>query len=186
MENYGSTNDPIAAVQRQSGVFAIAAPGGTSVLTLRGTANGDSQILLDGIPINDAAAFNGQFGFVALPGSVTNRVDILKGSQPIYGSAAVGGVLNYQSLRPTDVWQSLARVEVGNLEQMAGEAQVAGPLTEEIGIALTATGYRTEGISAQTDAGLATGANPDAQPGDSLEFENDHYRKADATGRHRI
>ena len=90
-------------------------------------------------------------------------MDILKGSQPIYGTAAVGGVINYQSLRPTDTWQALGRFEAGNHEQLAGEAQIAGPLTEHIGVALTASGYRTEGYSSQTDAGSPFGGNPDAE-----------------------
>ena len=96
MEQYGSTNNPLQAVQRQPGVFVVDSPGGTSVFTLRGTANGDNQILLDGIPFNDGSSTNGQIGFAALPGSMTQRVDILKGSQPIYGTRAVGGVVNYQ------------------------------------------------------------------------------------------
>jgi vitamin B12 transporter len=183
MEQYGTTNNPLQAVQRQAGVFVVDSPGGTSVLSIRGTANGDNQILLDGIPFNDPSTPNGQVAFSALPGSMTQRVEILKGSQPIYGTRAVGGVFNYQSLRPTDAWQALGRFEVGNRETFLGEAQVAGPLTESLGLAVTATGYRTEGFSAQTDAGSEFGSHPDAEPGDPLDLEEDHYRKGDATAR---
>ena len=77
----------------------------------------------------------------------------------------------------------LGRLEIGNREQFLGEAQVAGPLTSTIGLSVTATGYRTEGYSAQTDAGSQFGGNPDAKPGNPLDLEEDHYRKGDATAR---
>lgn len=70
-------------------------PGDIKAVYLRGAAPGNTLILLDGIPVNDASGITGEYNISAIPLEQIERIEILKGgNSTLYGSDAVAGVIN--------------------------------------------------------------------------------------------
>ncbi len=62
---------------------------------VRGAATGNTLILIDGFPANDASTIAGNFNLNAFPVDQIDHIEILKGSgSTLYGSDAVAGVIN--------------------------------------------------------------------------------------------
>ena len=71
------------------------APGISSSIYLRGASTGNTLILIDGFPVNNAAAVDGSYDLNAFPLDQIERIEILKGTgSTLYGSDAVAGVIN--------------------------------------------------------------------------------------------
>jgi vitamin B12 transporter len=71
------------------------APGISSSLYLRGEATGNTLILVDGFPVNNASAIDNSYDLNAFPLDQIDHIEILKGSgSTLYGSDAVAGVIN--------------------------------------------------------------------------------------------
>ena len=70
-------------------------PGDIKAVYLRGASPGNTLILIDGIPVNDASGITGEYNISAIPIDQVERVEILKGgNSTLYGSDAVAGVIN--------------------------------------------------------------------------------------------
>jgi outer membrane receptor protein involved in Fe transport len=99
----------------------------------------------------------GQASMGAIAFMDSQRVEILKGPQPIhFGLNATGGALSIVSARPTDSWDGYVNVEMGqagewNLWKRTGdrelEGAVGGPLTDTLS-------FRVAGRYASTDGHL--------------------------------
>ncbi len=78
--------------------------GGQTSIFIRGTNNQHVLILRDGMPVNDAADANG--GYTLFGGETladVQRIEIIRGPMAaLYGSGAIGGVINIISLRGTE------------------------------------------------------------------------------------
>jgi vitamin B12 transporter len=71
------------------------APGISTSVFLRGASSGNTLILIDGFPANNAASIDGSYDLNAFPIDQIERIEILKGSgSTLYGSDAVAGVIN--------------------------------------------------------------------------------------------
>ena len=78
------------------------APGISSSIYLRGASTGNTLILIDGFPVNNASAIDGSYDLNAFPLDQIERIEILKGSgSTLYGSDAVAGVINIITKHPT-------------------------------------------------------------------------------------
>ena len=80
---------------------------------MRGAATGNTLILIDGIPVNDASTIGNTFDINHLPLENIERIEILKGAQStLYGSDAVAGVIHIitrkQSTKPVSVYGTIA------------------------------------------------------------------------------
>lgn len=74
-----------------------AGPGGPTIVRLRGGEEVFTQILFDGIKVNQNGGF---FDFQGLTLSNLDRIEVLRGPQSaLYGSSAVSGVVNFISRR---------------------------------------------------------------------------------------
>ncbi len=70
-------------------------PGDIKALYLRGASAGNTLILLDGVPVNDASNISGEYDISAIAIDQIERIEILKGgNSTLYGSDAVAGVIN--------------------------------------------------------------------------------------------
>ncbi|HXI00753.1 MAG TPA: TonB-dependent receptor [Sphingobacteriaceae bacterium] len=70
-------------------------PGDIKSVYLRGASAGNTLILIDGIPVNDASGISGEFDISAIAIDQIERIEILKGgNSTLYGSDAVAGVIN--------------------------------------------------------------------------------------------
>lgn len=75
----------------QSGAF-----GGTTSVYLRGANVGHTLVLIDGVEVNDPMQmYGGFFDFAHLTTANIEQIEIIRGPQsPLYGSDAMGGVIN--------------------------------------------------------------------------------------------
>ena len=75
-------------------------PGGQSSIFLRGTNSGHVLVLRDGMPLNDASDPSNAFNFGVDTLSDIERIEVIRGPMAaLYGSGAIGGVINIISRR---------------------------------------------------------------------------------------
>ena len=75
-------------------------PGSTSSILLRGSNSEHVLVLLDGVELNDPMNPSRSFDFAHLGLEGVERVEVLRGPQsPLYGSDALGGVINILTRR---------------------------------------------------------------------------------------
>ena len=83
--------------------------GGNASIFVRGTNSNHVLVLRDGMPINDAADSSGAFNFGVDTLADVERIEIIRGPMAaLYGSGAIGGVINLISRRghtPGVHWQ---------------------------------------------------------------------------------
>jgi vitamin B12 transporter len=89
-------------------------PGAATSLFLRGAGSNQVLVLQDGIPLNDPT-LGGQFNFFDLDPLSLDRVEVLRGSYgALYGSQAIGGVVNLVSRRGEGPAAFRAAAEAGS------------------------------------------------------------------------
>jgi vitamin B12 transporter len=77
-------------------------PGGQSSVFMRGTNSGHVLVLRDGMPINDGSDPSDAFNFGIDTLSDIERIEVIRGPMAaLYGSGAIGGVINLISRRGT-------------------------------------------------------------------------------------
>jgi len=121
---------------------------GTSTsVHIRGAESDQTAALIDGVKLNDPSTPGGGFNFGNLLTGNIERIEVVRGSQSVlWGSQAIGGVVNIVTRAPTEKlavnlsgeygWRDTARV-VGNLSGKFG------PVSASVG-----AGYlRTDGLS---------------------------------------
>src|ERR1043165_2495033 len=165
--------DGLAGVDAGSGYGGI--DGGLGRVRLRGTNSYDTQWLVDGIPVSDPSTPQGNIPTNQLPVAGLESLELVRGAQSgLYGSRAVGGVINLIAARPTREHEILARAEAGSFGTVRGTAQGTGPLAEGLGYALAVDGLHSDGFSARTDADAT---------GDDRDHEADSVDRLGANGR---
>lgn len=115
----------------------------TSVFT-RGTNSNHTLVLIDGIRANSPA--DGRFDFGAIPAENIERIEILRGPQSaLYGSDAIGGVINIITRRGDGPLQTGGLLEFGsdsiNKQSVTARGQVG-----KGGLSFSATRLRNGGI----------------------------------------
>jgi vitamin B12 transporter len=117
------------ALQTVPGV-AVATRGGLGGQTsafLRGGNSSQTLVLIDGVRINDLTSPNGAFDFGTLMTGNIGQVEVLRGPNSIiWGSQAIGGVVNIQSLAPTDGFEGRFGAEYGAADTKRMNANMAG------------------------------------------------------------
>lgn len=94
-------NNVIEALQTVNGVQEQINCGvcGTNDIHINGLEGPYTLVLIDGMPIMSALA--SVYGFNGIPTSLIERIEIIKGpSSTLYGSEAVGGVINIITISP--------------------------------------------------------------------------------------
>jgi vitamin B12 transporter len=131
--------------------------GGQSSAFIRGGSSAQTLVLIDGVRINDLTSPNGAFDFGALMAGNIGRVEILRGpNSVIWGSQAIGGVVNIQSIAPVDGLEGRMGAEYGaydtkrlnaNLAGSSGrlEGSVGGSFVNSDGISALAGGTERDG-----------------------------------------
>ncbi len=127
----------------QGGAF-----GGVASIFLRGSPSEHTLVLIDGMEVNDPASPSGAYDFAHMGIEDVERIEVLKGPQsPLYGSAAMGGVVQVFTRSPSATPRGSVTFEGGAFGTWRGAASAtgtAGPLR----YAATASHRATDGISA--------------------------------------
>jgi vitamin B12 transporter len=143
--------------------------GGQSSAFIRGGNSSQTLVLIDGVRVNDPSSPNGAFDFGALTTGNVDRVEVLRGPNSIiWGSQAIGGVVNVQNVIPSEGFAVNASAEYGRYDTGQVRANVSGTS----GIFEGSVGgayFTTDGISS-----LSSGT------------ERDGYRNSAVNGRLKV
>jgi vitamin B12 transporter len=100
-------------------VVQTGGPGGQTSVFLRGTNSGHTKVILDGIEINDPSSPNGAFDYSHMLTGNIDRVEVLRGPQSgLYGSDAIGGVINIITKKGMGPLQVTGSVEGGSFDTL--------------------------------------------------------------------
>jgi vitamin B12 transporter len=126
---------------------------GTSTsVNIRGADSDQTVTLIDGVKLNDPSSPGSGFNFGNLLTGNISRIEVVRGSQSVlWGSQAIGGVVNIITREPTEDLTFNAQAEYGwrNTGQIVGNVSGKfGPVSASIG-----AGYlRSDSFSAYNEA----------------------------------
>jgi vitamin B12 transporter len=119
----------------------------TSVF-IRGAESDQTVVVIDGVEINDPSEPAGQFDFENLLTSSVSRVEILRGAQStLYGSQAMGGVINITTAEPDSPFGGGVTAEGGSHDTGYFSGNVGGK-NDALMWRLSSNWYGTSGIPA--------------------------------------
>jgi len=117
------------ALARQNGIFvkSYGPPGQLASISVRGMAASQTQILFDGIPLNNLQLGSADLGQIT--GNDLAEADIYRGSNVLFGgSGAIGGTINLRPLQPSERFAFRTRVTHSSLENQSLGTNVHLPL----------------------------------------------------------
>ncbi|MFC0205504.1 TonB-dependent receptor plug domain-containing protein [Novosphingobium soli] len=124
-------------------VSRTGAIGGLTQIRIRGSEGNHVLVLIDGIKASDP--YNGEYDFGTLIADDAAKVEVLRGQQSsLYGSDAIGGVIQYITLTGAEAPGFSARAEGGSFGTYTGSARAAG-VTGTLDYAVSGSYYHTDG-----------------------------------------
>jgi vitamin B12 transporter len=121
--------------------------GGTTSFRIRGAETDQTAVVIDGVKLNDPSSPGGGYNFANLVIGDIERVEVLRGAQStLWGSQAIGGVVNIITAIPEAPLEGSAEVEGGSYGTGYARAGVGG---KDGRFTWRAAGgyYTTDGIS---------------------------------------
>lgn len=123
-------------------------PGQVQTVRIRGGDVRHTLVLIDGVRVNDPSSTGREFDFATLVLANIERIEVLRGPQSaLYGSDAMGGVINIITRRGQGAPKTSLSVEGGSYGTKEIKGGVAGG-DERIDYAFGFTGLDTAGFSA--------------------------------------
>ncbi len=108
-------------------VVETGGPGGTTSVRIRGGEARHTLVLIDGVRVNDPSSGSAEFDFANLVATDIERIEVLRGPQSaLYGSDAMGGVINIITRKGKGAPRVSASVEGGSYGTKAARAAVLG------------------------------------------------------------
>ncbi len=164
LQDRGADN-VLDGLRGETGVSAIGRPlGGRRVLSLRGMESRHTLMLIDGqrVAASDGVIGNSDFQLDWITVGDIDRIEVVRGPMSVlYGSEALGGVVNIVTRRPDDVRAGSARVEgliaQGGSDHRGGDghranARVNLPLGDAWALTVGASDIRRQAIASKADA----------------------------------
>lgn len=126
--------------------------GTATSLRIRGAESEHSVAVIDGVKLNDPSSTGGGFNFTNLLVGDIARIEVLRGPQSIlWGSQAIGGVVNIVTASPEKAIEGSFDIEAGSRQTVSARAAIGGktgPLSWRIG----GQRFTTDGISSHAKA----------------------------------
>jgi vitamin B12 transporter len=102
-------------------------PGGQTSVFMRGTNSDHTKVFVDGIDVNDPSSPNASFDFGQFLTQDIAKVEVLRGPQSgLYGSDAIGGVINIITKSGSGPASVVARAEAGTFDTFNQSVGLAG------------------------------------------------------------
>jgi vitamin B12 transporter len=135
-------------------------PGQPTSLFIRGADSDQTLVLIDGVKVNDPSDPGSGYDFANLVVGDITRVEVLRGPQSaLYGSEAIGGVVNIVSAEPTAPFQGVVQAEGGSYGTAYASAALGGK-TDRFDWRLAAWYHSTDSVSAFDKTFGGTGNDP--------------------------
>ncbi len=126
----------------QNGAF-----GGFASVRIRGALSEQTLVIIDGVVANDPTSPGGGYNFAHLDTANIERIEVLKGPQStLWGSDAIGGVVNIITKRPDQGFAGKVFAEAGSFSYLRGGAEIGGA-NDRYDYRLSVIGTTTDGIS---------------------------------------
>jgi vitamin B12 transporter len=108
-------------------VVETSGPGSTTSVFIRGANSEHTLVLIDGVEVNDPSLPGRSFDFAHLSSDNIERVEVIRGPQStLYGSDAIGGVINIITKKGHGKPTGFVSVEGGSFGTIAERAGVSG------------------------------------------------------------
>jgi vitamin B12 transporter len=108
-------------------VLQSGGPGGQTSVFMRGTDSNHVKVLVDGIDVSDPSSPTGTFDFGQFLTQDIARVEILRGPQSgLYGSDAIGGVINIITRSGDGPIQATGDIEGGSFDTFNQAGTISG------------------------------------------------------------
>ena len=121
-------------------------PGNSTSVYIRGADSDHTVVLIDGVVLNDPSLTGGNFDFGNLLIGDTSRIEILRGGQStLYGSQAIGGVINIITTEPQPGLGADVQAEGGSLGTALAKAGIGGKF-DNWSFRVGATYYATDSV----------------------------------------
>ncbi|MBS1526403.1 MAG: TonB-dependent receptor [Bacteroidetes bacterium] len=128
------------------------APGIATSVYLRGASSGNTLILVDGFPVNNASAIDNSYDLNAFPIEQIDHIEILKGSgSTLYGSDAVAGVINIITKHAKGKGLKATAQFVGGSYNTFNESVALNGNVDNTGVALNLSNSDSKGFPAAID-----------------------------------
>jgi vitamin B12 transporter len=121
--------------------------GGVTSLRIRGAETDQTVTIIDGVKLNDPSSPGGGYNFANLLAGDIGRIEVLRGAQStLWGSQAIGGVVNIVTAQPTKALEGSASLEGGSMN--TGYVRVGiGGKADRLVWRLAGSDFTTDGVS---------------------------------------
>ena len=122
-------------------------PGATATINIRGAEGHHTVVIIDGVKLNDPSAPQGGFSFGNLLTGDVSRIEVLRGAQStLWGSQAIGGVVNIVTAEPEPGFAADVTAEAGQRDTQYLRLGVSGG-SERASVRLAGGLFHTGGFS---------------------------------------
>ncbi len=129
-------------------VVQTGGPGQQTSVFMRGAKSEHTLVLIDGVEANDPISPGRSFNFADLTTDNVERIEIIRGPQStLYGSDAIGGVVNIITRRGKGKPSATVMAEGGSYDTYRESASLLGG-TELLNYSLSLSSLRSGGVSA--------------------------------------
>jgi vitamin B12 transporter len=123
---YTSLADALSAVPGLQ-IVQSGGPGSNASVFIRGADSDQVQVLIDGVPVNDPSGPGGAYNFGVETLSNVARIEVVRGPMSaVYGSGAIGGVINIITAQPSTTPHADITLAGGVPAALLGQANLSG------------------------------------------------------------